>query len=293
MQTLDCRAHEDGAIVRVQERITGIEDHFHTIQTYYGLAVLSGRIAGPDIKRFSKLLETIETAQSAMFEMVKDKPAWHPSTVERVDSLVDVNERLAIEKGAGIFRPDAYHSLVVERLTGNIQAYWHRAGQHELLGMIRHQPEVCELLRPRGIEVWTNDDTHVRLVNHERLVNHADIYAHVDHLGWQGGRRCRACCIPEIATSRELVAVDPAKRSGYTTHNGQHVLQPATIYAHERCIPTWKRWLAIVEQYKTQAEAEAADLAAGRTSQPVPEMPQLEEPPADETKHYSSKEQGR
>lgn len=279
--------------MRIQERITGIEDNFHSIGTHYGLAVLSGRIAGPDIKRFGKLLESIETAQSAMMDLVKAKPAWSPTLVERIDSLVAGLEQLAIEKGAGIFRPDALHSLVVERLTGDIQAYWHRAGQHSLFGMIRNAPDVAEQLRQRGIEVWTNDqDRHIRVVNTAWLTLHADIWAHVDHHGWQGGRRCRFCRIDEIATSRELVPVDPAKRSGYTTHNGQHVLQPATIYAHERCIPTWKRWLSIAEQYKSKAEAEAADVAAGRTAQPVPPMPALEsKPQADESRHYSSKEQ--
>lgn len=276
--------------MRVTERIDAIEYRFHEFQTHYGQAVMSGRV---DTKRVSKLLESIESTQTAMMDLVKAQPAWHPTAVERIDSLVAGVERLAREKGAGMYLGDALHSLVMERLTGDIQAYWHRAGHHSLFGMIRNQPEVAELLRDRGILVWTNaDDRHVRLVNTQWLVTHADIRAHVAK-EWEGGRRCRLCRITEIATSRELSPVDPARRGHYTMQSGQHVMQPGVIYAHEQCIQTWKQWLAIAESYKTQAEAEAADIAAGRTAQPATALPDLksEKPRGDEPQHFNSQEQ--
>ena len=106
------------------------------------------------------------------------------------------------------------------------------------------------------------------------------------------GRRCQFCLIQEPPTSLELIPVDPERRGKLEIFNGVVQLQAKTIHAHEKCIPHWHRWLAIAEQYKTQAEAEAADIEAGRTQQPLPEMPQLEEEPvADDTKHFNSKEQ--
>lgn len=68
--------------------------------------------------------------------------------------MADGLERLTREKGAALLLSDAVHSLVVERLSGDMQAYWHAAGPHALVGMIRNQPEVAELLRTRGILAW-------------------------------------------------------------------------------------------------------------------------------------------
>jgi len=278
--------------MRITERITAIDARFHDFETHYGLALLSGRV---DTKRVSKLLDSIESSQTALMDLVKGKPAWHPTTPERFESLADGLERVARDKGAIICRADALLSLMVERLSGDIQSYWHSAGQQELFGLIRNEPDVAELLRPRGILAWTNDqDKHIRVVNTERLSTHANIYAHVDHRQWQGGRRCRACCIPEIASSRELVPVDPERRRGYTMKNDSFVMQPHVIYAHEQCLPSWHRWLAIAGQYASLAEAEAADVAAGRTPQASPEMPALpaqESPKGDEPQHFNSREQ--
>src|SRR5665213_4194439 len=70
--------------------------------------------------------------------------------------------------------------------------------------------------------------------------------------------------------SHELQPVEVEQRTGYHTIGGVTQLQHGTVYTHKQCRPFWLRSLRIAEKYAGVAEAEAADIAAGRVSQPAP-----------------------
>ena len=70
--------------------------------------------------------------------------------------------------------------------------------------------------------------------------------------------------------SMELQPVEAEKRTGYHISGGVVQLQAGVVHTHKACRAFWLKWLHIAGQYAGVAEAEAADLAAGRVSQAAP-----------------------
>lgn len=298
-----------------RERIYQVTDGLERFLPHYELAVMK-QPAG--LKGVDKALAALEAAQQALVTLLVPTPGKALTTAERITSLIAALTALAHVKRVALLKLDALHSLLIAHFRADVAGYWaNRAG--EIQGWIcdpkptsviddggagtgllqRTVSErislVAEELRSRGVLVWYYEpDRHFRLIDTNWLEAHADIRAHVAK-EWEGGRRCRFCEMTEIATSPQLVAVDPAKRSVLPTLNGAVVLQTGTIYAHERCIPHWERWRTIAESYKTQEEAAEADRVAGRQSRVPPDVTSESERPAitDTTEHFNATEQYR
>jgi hypothetical protein len=293
-------------------RVGRITDQLERLIPHYGDAHRR------DSKRVTDLFQQLEHAVEQLKTAIMAKPSTPSlSSAERITTLVDALAALARAKRAALLRLDALHSLLMQYLPAEAARYWaNNAG--ELRGWIcdpqpivpdeaKKTGDACLLqrapsaraavvpdeLKSQGVLVWWNTlDRHVRLIDARWLDAHADIRAHVAK-DWEGGRRCRFCEMPEIGTSRELVAVDPEQRSPLGTINGVVVLQPGTVYVHERCAPYWERWRTIAESYKTQEQAAEADRQAGRTSRaavPIAE-PVAELPPPSGPDHFNADEQ--
>lgn len=266
-----------------------IERDLERFRVYHGFSVLNGRMREP--KRVQKLLEGIREDIATALALVQPDTLRHLDLPARILTLIAALEQMTIARGNHIYQVDALHECAMQFMPDDVRNLWRTIGPHKLAGHIAHQSEVAEQLEARGILVWQGDDHLIRLVNINWLKTHAAIREHVTMRVI--GRRCQFCGIQEGQSSRELIPVDPAKRGQLEIANGAVQLQTRTVHTHAKCAPHWSRFLAIAERYKTQAEAEAADIEAGRTQQPVPEMQLLEAPAADETNHFSSKEQGR
>lgn len=274
----------------VRESIETIERTLGRVQSHYELGVINGTIRQAD--RADKLLASIEKDATTLLEIVTPKAKGRDlSPAEAITTHVDAAEQMTLARGNHLYQVDSALDCAMQFMPDDVRGYWRTAGPHKFAGYVSHEPEVASQLEARGILIWRSVlDGLIRLVNTNWLTTHAAIREHV--MTKVVGRRCSFCQIQEPQSSLELIPVDPQQRGKLELANGAVQLQTKTVHTHAKCAPHWLRWLAIAESYKTQAEAEAADLAAGRTQQPVPEMPQLEEkPPADETKHFNSKEQ--
>lgn len=280
--------------MRVRKRIEDIERDLHRLESHYELGVINGTLRNGD--RVEKLFASIQRDVATLVELVTPKAAGRAlSPAERITTLAEALEQLWIARGNCLYQVDGAYECALQVMPDDIRGYWHTAGPHKLAGHISHEPEVASQLEARGILVWRSvADGLIRLVNTNWLTTHAAIREHV--MTRVVGKRCQFCRIQEPGASLELLPVDPEKRGKLEISNGAVQLQTRQIQAHAKCIPHWKRWLAIAESYKSQAEAEAADIAAGRTAQALPALPDLEsekKPCGDDgSAHFNSKEQG-
>lgn len=243
-------------------------DRFHV---YYGLGHLNGRLREP--KRAEKLIASAAADIAQALELVMTDTLRHLDLPARILTLIAALEQMTIARGNRLYQVDALHECAIGFMPDDVRNQWRTIGQHKLAGHIAHQSEVAEQLESRGILVWQGDDHLIRLVNVNWLATHAAIREHVTTK--VVGRRCQFCGIQEGQSSRELIPVDPQKRGQLEILDGVVQLQTRTVHTHAKCAPHWSRWLAIAERYKTQAEAEAADIEAGRTPADVKAVGQL------------------
>lgn len=188
----------------------------------------------------------------------------------------------AREVGAAIVKNDSALSMIQKHCPESHRGFW--ASQHQNLigGLVANEMKTSELLKAEGVLIFLADpsDGYIRIVDLAAPSAHADIYRRVTE--WKGGRRCRYCRIEEPAMSLELQPVEAEQRNGHHTINGVMQMQPGIVHTHKQCRPFWLKWLQISGQYAGIAEAEAADIAAGRTSKPAPPPTDLQPdaPPA-------------
>lgn len=275
----------------VRKRIEMIERELDRLEPHYVLGVMNGTLREAD--RAEKLFASIQKDVAALAALVTPKTkARDLSPAEAITTHVDADEQMTLGRGNHIYQVDALHECAMGFMPDDVRAYWRTAGPHKFAGYVAHEPEVAEQLETRGILVWQSEvDGLIRLVHTEWLKTAAGKREHVQRK--VAGRCCSFCLIPEAQSSLELIPVDPAKRGKLEILDGVVQLQTRTVHTHAKCAPHWLRWLAIAEQYASQAEAEAADIEAGRTQQPVPAVPQLEQPKAgDASKHFNNAEQG-
>lgn len=263
---------EMSADMTMRQRTDAIASDLERFQVYHGLGVLNGGVR--EGKRVEKLIASAQESVAAALALAMPDTLRHLNPAAMILTLVAALEQMTLARGNHLYQVDGLHSCAMEFMPDDIRGHWRTIGPHKLAGYISHEPEVAEQLEARGILVWRGEDRLVRLVNTEWIKTDAAKREHVQRK--VVGRCCSFCLIQESQTSRELIPVDPAKRGKLEILDGVAQLQTKTIHAHEKCIPHWLRWLAIAERYKTQGEAEAADIEAGRTPGALPALADLE-----------------
>ena len=294
---MDCRpcegSGEMSARMTPRERTETITRDLERLEVHYSLGVMNGTLR--DAGQAERLFASIQRDVAALSLLVNPPatgPALNPAA--RITTLVDALEQLAIVRGNRLYQVDGLHECTTQVMPDDIRSYWHTAGPYKLVGHISHEPEVTSQLEARGILVWRGaTDGLTRLVNANWLTSHAAIREHV--MTKVIGRRCQFCRIQEPDTSRELSPVSPQQRGKLEISNGAVQLQTKQIHAHLKCIPHWQRWLAMAEGYRSQAEAESADSAAGRTVQALPALPDVssDETQGNEPQHFNRQEQAQ
>lgn len=218
-------------------------------------------------------------------------------TSERVASAAEGLIAFAREARSAILPHDAAIAMVAQRAGPN-EAYW-RSHEHipgHLVGMIPNVPlfdsvtgdvdhGVRENLRRQnaialslhdalvadGVIAWRNpiDDGFIRIVDQRRITAHASIRTWVDQSNAPTGKRCRCCSILEPPSSMLLFSADPEMRGIPAVVNGVPVHSGGYVQVHAHCLAQWLSWVEIATSYASQADAEAADIAAGRAHLPA------------------------
>ena len=126
------------------------------------------------------------------------------TSAERFTSLADIVSAIVHERGAWKPADDALHDAVIAHCTTDRErAYWSGDRCGEIIGLLRHQPEVQTLLAARDVVAFFDEerdlDRQVRLVSTTWRKTHEGIWAHVVDPDVSGAV-CRFCRIPESET---------------------------------------------------------------------------------------------
>jgi hypothetical protein len=170
--------------------------------------------------------------------------------------------------------------LVVKYCPPQDRSSWEARAPQSVWGMLEHEgaaqiivnahvrkSELRKLIEDQGILYWSEElDRRFRLVNTRHLNSHADAFRWIVE-PWGGGRRCRFCGMVESGAVNALFPVELDRRNGRVMIDGMVVLDAgASALTHDRCRPLWIEAVATASKYRSLAEAQAADKAAGRTT---------------------------
>lgn len=195
---------------------------------------------------------------------------------ERAASLVAALEAGAKACGAGLYAADSLHGLVVDHAPAQDKVWWHGQLNGLVVGMLQTELEIARQLAKRRVIIWEGkpdafnpSDELWRLVYRDRLTAHGDIRRLVTER--RLGRCCQCCGITENSHANELQPFELTTRHGVARVNGIVAIAAAGgVFVHEECRSQWIQWVEIASKYGSQAEAEAADSAAGRTLRGTP-----------------------
>lgn len=267
------------------------------IDATYALERLRSDVDLAQVNRRDEILARVDPALEALTGAVKDlKEALLPDTrrvrqlqgAERAASLIAALEAGAKACGSGLYAADSLHNLVVDHAPAQDKIWWHCQLAGIVVGMLGMEPEIRRTLADRGVRVWEGKRTPLvpgdelwRVVHLDRFTADGDIYRWVTK-PWGGGRCCRGCGMTENEHANELHRFDLQKRHDAPVINGIVAIGAGGgVLVHDECRAQWARWVAIASRYGSQAEAEAADAAAGRKPQgatPAPAALELEQP---------------
>jgi hypothetical protein len=248
------------------------------------------------VRQRTDVLERVDPALAALTEATKQLlEAVRPDPgrmrllqgAERAAWLVAALEAGAKACGAGLYAADSLHGLVVDHTAAQDKVWAHSQLPGLVVGMLRTEPDIAKTLARRGVRIWEGksellipSDELWRLVHLDRLTAHGDIRRWVTER--RLGRCCQCCGITENPQANELQLFELTRRHGVAMINGAVAIAAAGgVLLHDECRSQWIRWVELASKYSTQAEAEAADAAAGRKPRGTPAAKQplgLEKP---------------
>lgn len=237
----------------------------------YGVMSLSA--GASDIKAAEKVIDELDKLVARFDALVSPPPGDpDPTILEKVAVLTIALERIANRDGAVISPTDTSLAAVVDACpTPDAARFWAKQHAVALFGLVTQEKKLAEELRVRGVLLWgDSNDWLTRLVNTSWLTAHADIFKFVTG-DKPSGHRCRFCRLPEPHGSIAPAFIEVATPEGDWKRGKLPI--PRSVQAHPQCAPFWLEWVDIARQYQSEEEANAADIAAGRTQGAVPALP--------------------
>jgi hypothetical protein len=225
---------------------------------------------------FAGARETICNLDDSLREMTSREQA--PRVTDDQERAIVVATFIAIAKAkAAVLAPaDTLFADALQHVDPAHKEFFERGGATKIGGWLRRTDVMAQLAAAKVVTFYEPRDSLFRLIDLDWLVAHADRRRFV--MQRHEGSRCRLCRISETAYgTRSMQPASRTERTGSMKLDavGRRIDALAKSgMVHDVCVETWEQWVADAARYLSDAEAEAADRAAGRVSIEAPVAPQ-------------------
>jgi hypothetical protein len=224
-----------------------------------------------------------EAAHVAFWDRVKElttRPAAGAlSLSDQADVIAATIAAVAKAKGGSRMPPDTLFAIAITHADPANREFIGKLSEPKLSGWMQQLPFQEKLKKEHNVVTfYVERDRCHRIVDLDWLTAHALIRRHVLDTTLRG-LRCRFCRVQESDEGAiTLIASKLEERHTISRDGAGRAIdvKASQGYVHEACLPTWAKWIGIAKRYETDEAAEAADLAAGRTSTTVPPLQEPE-----------------